>query len=119
MANPIAALISVPCQSNFDFGGGFDDDGYRYTLNIQPVVPISLSSDWNLISRTIVPIVYQEDLLLPEVSANDVDPNDDQFGLGDTVQSFFFSPVGSPVIWGIGPVFLVPTATDDALGTQK
>ena len=119
LANPVASLISVPLQNNFDFGGGFKDDAFRYTLNVQPVVPISLNNDWNLISRTILPVVYQKDLLAPEITPTDVDPNDDQFGLGDTVQSLFLSPAASDPIWGIGPVFLLPTGTDDALGTEK
>jgi hypothetical protein len=52
LQNPVAALISVPFQNNFDFGLGPSNDGFRYTLNIQPVIPISLNRDWNLISRT-------------------------------------------------------------------
>jgi len=119
LSNPVAALISVPFQNNVDFGGGFDDDGFRYTLNFQPVVPITLNENWNLISRTIFPLVYQKDILPPEVTPTDVDPNDDQFGLGDTVQSFFLSPASSDPIWGVGPVFLVPTATREALGTEQ
>ncbi|HSA81963.1 MAG TPA: hypothetical protein VLE23_14195, partial [Geminicoccaceae bacterium] len=119
LANPVASLISVPFQNNFDFGGGVNDDAFRYTLNIQPVVPISLSEDWNLISRTILPIVYQKDLLPPEVTPSDVDPNEDQAGLGDTLQSLFLSPAQSDPIWGIGPVLLLPTATREVLGTQK
>jgi hypothetical protein len=59
LANPVASLISVPLQNNFDFGIGPDDDGFRYTLNVQPVIPISLTPEWNLISRTILPIIYQ------------------------------------------------------------
>jgi len=117
--NPVASLISVPLQNNFDFGGGFKDDAFRYTLNVQPVVPFSLSQEWNLISRTILPVVYQKDLIAPDITPTDVDPNDDQFGLGDTVQSLFLSPAASDPIWGIGPVFLLPTGTDDALGTEK
>jgi hypothetical protein len=119
LANPVASLISVPFQNNFDFGGGYKDDAFRYTLNLQPVVPISLSEDWNLISRTILPIVYQKDLLPPEVTANDVDPNEDQAGLGDTVQSLFLSPAQSDPIWGVGPVILLPTATREVLGSQN
>lgn len=119
LSNPVASLISVPFQSNFDFGGGFDDDGFRYTLNFQPVVPFSLGEHWNLISRTILPLAYQKDILPPEVTATDVDDNDDQFGLGDTVQSLFLSPAVSDPIWGIGPVFLLPTATRDSLGSEK
>lgn len=119
LSNPVAALISVPFQNNLDFGGGFDDDAFRYSLNVQPVVPISLSENWNLISRTILPIVYQKDILPPEVTPTDVDENDNQFGLGDTIQSFFLSPAHSDPIWGVGPVLLVPTATREALGSQK
>ena len=113
LSNPIASLISVPIQFNYDDNIGPDRDGDRLTINIQPVVPISLNEDWNVISRTIVPIVSQDDIF-PGAG--------DQFGLGDTVQSLFFSPkeVGSSgIIWGVGPVFLVPTATDELLGTEK
>lgn len=113
LANPIASLISVPIQVNFDDGFGPDDDGWRITTNVQPVVPISVSDDWNMMSRTIVPIIAQEGISGPGAS---------EFGLGDTFQSLFFSPkeVGdSGIIWGVGPVFLVPTATDSALGGEK
>src|SRR5215467_2742899 len=80
--NPVASLISVPLQNNFDFGGGPNDDGFQYKLNVQPVIPISLSEDWNLISRTIVPFIYQEKRI----------GNTTQTGLGDTTESLFFSP---------------------------
>ena len=113
LSNPIASLISVPLQSNFDFGAGVDDDGFAYTLNVQPVIPISISDDWNMISRTIVPIAFR-DYLPP--------PDGNTFGLGDITQSLFFSPkTPGPggIIWGVGPVFLIPTATDDFLGTGK
>jgi hypothetical protein len=110
LANPVASLISVPMQSNFDFGLA-TGSGWRYTLNVQPVIPIKLSEDWNLISRTIVPIIHQGNVTGPETS---------QSGLGDITQSLFFSPNKSePFIWAVGPVFLIPTATDAALGTQK
>jgi hypothetical protein len=62
LANPIASLISVPIQSNYDRGFGPGDDGYRLTTNIQPVIPFSISDDWNVISRTIVPVIAQDDL---------------------------------------------------------
>jgi hypothetical protein len=113
LSNPIASLISVPFQSNFDFGAGADDNGFAYTMNIQPVIPISIGDDWNLISRTILPIAYR-DYLPP--------PDGDVAGLGDITQSLFFSPKtpgASGIIWGVGPVFLIPTATDDFLGTGK
>ena len=110
LANPISSLISVPFQNNFDFGMGPDKDGFRYTMNFQPVIPVALNKDWNLISRTILPVMAQDDVV----------GTSSQFGLGDTVQSFFFSPNKTePFIWGAGPVLLIPTATDEVLGTQK
>lgn len=112
LANPIGALISVPFQSNFDFGGGPAGDGFQYRLNLQPIVPLSLNQDWLLISRTILPFVYQEN----------ISGTSSQTGLSDTVQSLFLSPV-KPTrhgwIWGAGPVLLLPTATDDLLGAKK
>ncbi len=108
--NPVASMISVPFQSNFDFGLGPKQDGFRYTMNIQPVIPIALSSTWNLISRTIFPIIHQ----------NDVVGTTEQTGIGDIVQSFFFSPNKTkPFIWGAGPAFLIPTASSDFLGSGK
>jgi hypothetical protein len=112
LSNPVASLISVPFQFNYDRGFG-PEDGYRATLNIQPVIPITLTEDWNVISRTIVPIITQEDI---------AGPTGTQSGLGDITQSLFFSPkqpgLGG-IIWGVGPVFLIPTATDDLLGGEK
>jgi hypothetical protein len=112
LSNPIASLISVPFQGNYDGGYG-PNDGSKYTINIQPVIPFTLNEDWNVISRTIVPIVWQHDI---------AGPSGDQFGLGDITQSLFFSPkepTASGIIWGVGPVFLLPTATDDLLGGEK
>ena len=113
LSNPVAALISVPFQLNWDDNIGPADEGSKLTLNIQPVIPFDISDDWNLISRTILPVVSQDDIF-PGAG--------DQFGLGDTVQSLFFSPkapTASGWIWGVGPVFLLPTATDDLLGGEK
>ncbi len=110
LANPISSLISLPIQSNFDFGVG-PGDGTRWTTNIQPVIPLSISGDWNLISRTILPVIDQQGTV-PGGGA-------DASGLGDVVQSLFFSPKEGSPIWGVGPVFLVPTATDSLLGTEK
>jgi hypothetical protein len=97
LANPVAALISVPMQLNYDSDFGADDEGSVLRINVQPVIPITLSDDWNLISRTILPIVDQNDVPFSGVS---------EFGLGDTVQSFFFSPkapTSGGWIWGAGP----------------
>lgn len=113
LANPVASLISVPFQFNYDDGIGPGGDGSRLLLNFQPVIPFSLGEDWNLISRTIVPIVDQSDIF-PGAGS--------QTGLGDTVLSLFLSPkapTAGGIIWGVGPVFLLPTATDDLLGTGK
>ena len=113
LSNPIASLTSVPMQLNYDDGVGPLDDGERLFVNVQPVIPISIGEDWNLISRTIIPVISQQDVF-PGAG--------DQFGLGDTVQSLFFSPkalTASGWTWGAGPVLLVPTATDDLLGSEK
>jgi hypothetical protein len=113
LANPVAALISVPFQLNYDQDIGPRDEGERWTLNVQPVIPLDLNDDWNLISRTILPLVYQSDIV-PGAGS--------QSGLGDTVQSLFFSPkapTDGGWIWGAGPVFLLPTGTDDLLSTEK
>jgi hypothetical protein len=111
LANPVASLISLPFQNNFDFGVG-PIDGFRYNLNIQPVIPISLNENWNMISRTIVPIISQND-----VTGN----GNSETGLGDIAQSIFFSPkeVKNGMVWGIGPIILLPTATNDFLGANK
>jgi len=109
LQNPVANLISVPLQYNADFGIG-SNNATKSTLNIQPVIPITLNANWNLITRTILPVIYQDSI------ANGISS---RFGLGDTVQSFFLSPAQSSVIWGLGPVFLWPTATNDILGSGK
>jgi hypothetical protein len=112
LQNPVASLISVPVQNNWDFGIG-PADAMRYTANIQPVIPLSLNAEWNLIVRTILPVVYAESPVIGGSS---------KFGLGDTVQSLFFSPkapTSGGWIWGAGPALLWPTSTDDALGSGK
>lgn len=113
LANPIASLISVPFQLNYEQNIGSLDDGDRTTLNIQPVAPFSLNDDWNVISRTILPIVSQSDIA-PGLGS--------QSGIGDIVQSVFFSPkaaTSSGWIWGAGPVFLIPTGSDTYLTADK
>ena len=113
LANPIGALISVPFQNNFDWGAGPDGDGFQYKLNLQPIIPFTLNQDWLLISRTILPLVSQQNVVTSTSS---------QTGLADTLQSFFLSPVKptrSGWIWGAGPVLLLPTATETELGAKK
>lgn len=112
LANPIANLISVPLKLNWDTGIGASNTT-RYTLNMQPIVPFSIGKDWNLITRTIVPIIRAE-AVVPGAGTRS--------GLGDTTQSFFFSPKQPTArgwIWGAGLVLLYPSATEDALGGAK
>jgi hypothetical protein len=113
LANPVASLISVPFQNNWEGDIGPRREGDRWRLNFQPVVPFDLNDDWNLISRVILPVVSQSDIF-PGAGS--------QSGLGDTVASLFFSPkrpTAGGTIWGAGPVFLIPTGTDDLLTTKK
>jgi hypothetical protein len=103
LSNPVADLVSVPFQLNWDRGIGPDGDGERLTYNIQPVVPISLGPDWNLISRTILPIVRTDG------------PDGTSSGVGDVLQSFFFSPARPTArgwIWGVGPALLLPVGEE-------
>ena len=112
LSNPVASLISVPFQFNHDRSIG-SADGNRSFINVQPVIPVKLNAEWNLISRTIVPLIDQK---------NVAGASGNQSGLGDVVQSVFFSPVAPTaggLIWGAGPVLLLPTATKDLLGAKK
>jgi len=113
LSNPIAALISLPFQLNIDDNIGIDDQGSRTTINVQPVAPFEISKNWNVISRTILPLVSQKD-----VSAI----GQNESGIGDVVQSVFFSPktpTASGWIWGAGPVLLLPTGSDKFLTANK
>jgi hypothetical protein len=108
--NPIANLISVPLESDFLPQTGINGQD-SYVLQIKPVVPFHLSSEWNLITRTIIPVI-QEPEPVPGVSGTS--------GLGDVQESLFFSPTkAGAVIWGVGPVISLPTATQGILGTKK
>lgn len=109
LSNPVASLISVPFQNNSDYGIG-PNRGSKNTLNFQPVIPVPISKDWNMIARVIVPLVTQYNITSDGAK---------QSGLSDITASLFFSPTHSKLIWGIGPAFLIPTATDDFLGTKK
>ncbi len=107
--NPIADLVSVPFQSNTNFNAG-PFNRTQEILNIQPVVPMHLSEDWNMISRTIIPVVSQPDPLT----------NSSTGGIGDITQSLFLSPAHpGKLIWGVGPVFTIPSASDPILGTGR
>jgi hypothetical protein len=113
LSNPVAALISVPFQLNHEKDIGSARDGERWLLNVQPVVPFDLNADWNIISRTILPVVWQDEVF-PGAGS--------QSGIGDIVQSVFFSPkapTAGGLIWGAGPVFLLKTGSNDLLTADK
>ncbi len=115
LANPISSLISVPFDFNYNGNYGAED-GDQLLMNIQPVIPITLNEEWNVISRTILPVIWQNDM---------VGRSGEQVGLGDTLQSLFFSPSASldtgfgNLTWGVGPAIAIPTATDKLLGSEK
>ncbi|EAZ81869.1 hypothetical protein [Algoriphagus machipongonensis] len=110
LANPIASLISVPFQNNTDYGIG-SLKGSRNTMNIQPVVPISINKNINMITRIVVPVITQYNITAP---------GEKQAGLGDAVMSAFFSPTNSEKLtWGVGPALLLPVGTNDFLTTKK
>jgi hypothetical protein len=130
--NPVAGLISVPIQTNTNFGvGPFSRN--QNVLNIQPVIPLNVSQNWNMIIRWITPIVWQpapgtanlevygidEDTPI-YLAAQDVQAHAGVFGFGDMTPTFFFSPAKPhKVIWGAGPMFALPTATGRVLGQGK
>ena len=113
LSNPVAAMISVPLQYNYDHEIGPNRDGKKSVLNVQPVAPFELNEHWNVISRTILPIISEKDVAPGSGSKS---------GIGDITQSLFFSPkkpTGGGLIWGAGPVFLIPTGSDDQLSARK
>jgi hypothetical protein len=128
--NPIADLISVPFQNNTNFDIGHTDNAQN-VLNIQPVYPTHLNANWNLITRPILPVIDQPPFLSgPELRAAEqvvgAEIGETEFGLGDLTPELFFSPrkpiqlgQGASLVWGVGPAFQFPTATDDELGTGK
>jgi hypothetical protein len=108
--NPVGNLISVPFQNNTNLNFG-PEKGTQNILNIQPVIPISVNSDWNIITRTIIPVISMPSLY----------PGDDRTnGIGDTVFTAFLSPANpGPLIWGAGPVVQLPTNSNSELGNKN
>ncbi len=107
--NPIAKLISVPIQNNLNFGLG-PYDRIQNITNIQPVIPVTIGK-WNLINRTIMPVIRQPDIASPEGAV---------FGLGDINHTTFISPAQpGRIVWGVGPSITLRSATDDMLGSGK
>src|SRR5688500_2426367 len=111
LANPVASLISFPLQNNLDVGIG-NYNGLRNTLNFQPVIPVKITPTLNLITRVVLPIIVQYDI---------TGENTKQSGLADAVVSASISPAEAKngLVWGVGPALLVPTATNNLLGTKK
>jgi hypothetical protein len=110
LTNPIANLVSFPFQFNWEQGVGPNED-LRFVLNVQPVVPFTLNEKWNLVGRMIVPFIGQPALVAGGLPTS---------GTGDIVMSAFLSPSAPKhVIWGVGPVFGLPTNTDPFLGSGK
>jgi hypothetical protein len=109
--NPIAKVISLPFQNNLNFGVGPDHDP-QDVLNIQPVLPVQINEDWNVISRTIIPVDYQP----PSSPAGS-----GVGGISDINLALYFSPArtSSSLIWGIGPAFIFPSANHEVLGQGK
>ncbi len=107
--NPVANLISFPLQNNTNFGIG-PYERAQNVLNIQPVIPFHITGKWNLITRTILPVVWQPN----------EQPTQGWFGFGDLNPSLFLSPAKpGKLIWGIGPAFVLPIATAAQLGQGK
>ena len=108
--NPIANLISVPIENDFNPQTGINKDD-SYVMELKPVIPFRLSDSWTLITRTIIPVIQVPDLA-PGIAGTT--------GLGDVNVSLFLSPAkAGPIIWGAGPIISFPTATQDILGTKK
>jgi hypothetical protein len=114
--NPIASMISLPLQENWNFNIG-PADRTQNVFNIQPVIPVGLGAHWNLITRWVTPVIYQPYAIsIPQPSGPPLQHQTGAYGLGDIQPQFYFSPkTGSKVTWGAGPIFLVPTATKTSL----
>jgi hypothetical protein len=110
MQNPVSDRISFSFEDRINFGVGLNND-VQNILNVRSLYSFNLGDEWNLINRTIVPVINQPEL---------VPGTGDQFGLGDISSTFFVMPRSSRfAIFGIGPVVSFPTATDETLGTEK
>jgi hypothetical protein len=110
LTNPLADLLTIPVQMTYDQNYGPDDEGYKLQTNIQPVIPVELTDDLLLINRIIMPVIQQDEVIPGSGS---------QSGLGDTTISMFVGPKQSRIVWGVGPILYLPTASDKWLGAEK
>ena len=125
--NPVGDMISLPFELNVMSGVG-PSESTAYVLNVKPVYPVRVGK-LNLINRLILPVIYAEgqDVTLSEERSVLLGfggearlANGSAFGLGDATYQAFFSPAEpGPVIWGIGPAFVLPTATDNRFASDK
>lgn len=116
LANPVSSVWSIVFQNNFTFLEGEPSDKTRflYNLNFQPVLPVPLTRDWNLITRPVVPLLFGKPVFNPETGFHG------RSGLGDIAMVNLLSPnKPSGFLWGIGPTWIFPTATKQNLGQQK
>lgn len=108
--NPIANMVSLPFQNNTTLNAG-PEKQTQNVLNIQPVIPVEINDDWNLITRTIVPVISQPSFFAGQDRVD---------GVGDTQVELFLSPAKpGKLIWGVGPILQLPTNSNEALGTKK
>ena len=108
LQNPVADLVSVQFQNNFNFGVG-ENNGTVYLLNFQPVIPLHITPEWNYIVRPILPFISTSNVYGPGYVS----------GLGDLELETFLSPVKPGpfgIVWGLGPASILPTATQKELG---
>ena len=116
LQNPVGSIYSVPIEATFDFGAA---NGDAVFINLQPVIPINFGK-WNLINRTILPLIDAPGAIAGRPGNPDPVPGDKVFGLGDINHSVFLSPAQpGKLIWGVGPIVTFPTASDDAIGSGK
>ncbi len=114
--NPISSLYSLPFKFTFDYGA---KNGEASFLNIQPVLPVTVG-DWNLVNRIIAPLIDTPGQVTGIPGIPNPVQGDGATGLGDINYSLYFSPVKvGKVIWGVGPSIMMPTATNDQLGSKK
>lgn len=112
LQNPLSDLAFLDFQNDFDGDLARDQEGFRYTLTVRPVLPIDIGEDWLLIARAELPVIYQRNVLGDDTGSD--------FGLGDILQTFYLSPKGSSELtYGLGPAWLWPSATRDVLGREK
>jgi hypothetical protein len=110
LLNPVSSLARISFRNDLDFALGADREGWRYAVDMEPVLPFRLTKDWNLVSRTRMTVINQDGVVESMVQA----------GFGDILQSFYFSPNKTePFFWGAGAALLIPTATDTRLGAGK